>query len=169
MQSYCHPQARAFLDACKFNEYSTIEQLLDIFPQLVYEYDHGGMTALHWACKKNHEKIAMLLIRRGAWVDAPDTLGRRPLILAVKSQNAHLVRELLLRKANPWTQLGEKALKYLAGNQMQIEIYLTTFRAVGCYHQADILMRLSKSKKRRSIFEGVVAFNLKNNDRATPH
>lgn len=132
--SYSQPHASAFIDACKFNDYAAVEELLDICPQLVYEYDHIGMTGLHWACKKNHERIGHLLIGRRAWVNATDQLGRKPIYFAVKSRNPRLVREMLLKMADPWTPAGCKSYSSLSQNDGQIEAYLKTFRIVAyCY------------------------------------
>ncbi len=39
----------------------------------------GGITPLHEAAVKGHEKLAALLIRKGAKVNTPDTKGRTPL------------------------------------------------------------------------------------------
>lgn len=128
--SYLHPHSKTFIEACKFNEYAIVEELIDLFPQLVFEYDHIGMTGLHWACKNNNERIAHLLISKRAWVNATDQLSRKPIYFAVKAKNSRLVRELLLKMADPWTPPGCASFTTLSENDSHIGTYLKMFRIV---------------------------------------
>jgi len=54
---------------------------------IVYEYDHVGETALHWAAKRNRVENVKLLIQSGAKINARDMGGRTPLFLACKNNN----------------------------------------------------------------------------------
>ena len=45
--------AQEFFVAVKQNEYDKVEEYLDKDRFIVYEYDLMGMTALHWAAKRN--------------------------------------------------------------------------------------------------------------------
>lgn len=44
-------------------------------------------TALHWAAIKGHEKIAHLLLEKGAYVDHIDKSNRTPLYYAIRNSN----------------------------------------------------------------------------------
>lgn len=65
--------------------------------------DHTHLSPLHVIALKDYAdvRIASLLIRRGAHIDALTSRGCTPLILACKSDRYDLVRLLLLNGANP--------------------------------------------------------------------
>jgi ankyrin repeat protein len=63
-------------------------------------WDHSDGTALQAAIKAEEEKAALILIARGARVDAVDREGST-LLLAVQSGLVAVVRELLARGADP--------------------------------------------------------------------
>lgn len=44
-------------------------------------------TALHWAAIKGHERIAILLLEKGAYVDHVDKSDRNPLYYAIRNVN----------------------------------------------------------------------------------
>lgn len=54
--------SKEFILAAKKNKIEEIENLLQISPYLVFDYDFYNMTALHWACKKGYYNIAELLL-----------------------------------------------------------------------------------------------------------
>lgn len=54
---------------------------------LVYEFDHVGETALHWAAKRNRTDFVKLFLTTGARIDQRDLGGRTPLLLAAKHGN----------------------------------------------------------------------------------
>ena len=53
------------------------------------------MTALHYAARENHLETAIMLIRRGADVNAPTKIGWRPLHLAVGYGHRAMAKQLL--------------------------------------------------------------------------
>ena len=56
----------------------------------------GGRTALWWAAYKSYEKIAQLLVKRGANIEARDDEdGKTPLMLAVSNKDESLMALLL--------------------------------------------------------------------------
>ena len=60
------------IEAAKFGEINKLLKLLKENKNLVYDFDYIGMTALHWACKRNHEKAAMILIDHNSNVNSKD-------------------------------------------------------------------------------------------------
>ena len=56
--------------------------------------DDYGSTPLHWACLKGHREIALLLLERGADIEAGDEDGRTPLHFACL--RGHVETALLL-------------------------------------------------------------------------
>ena len=64
-----------------------------------------GLTALHVACHYDQEASAIVLLQRGADINADDGAGWTPLHHAAYDGNHLLVRFLLDRGANPFAQL----------------------------------------------------------------
>lgn len=62
--------------------------------------DANGLTALHWALKKNAENFASLLLLRGADPDLQDFAGHTPVWYAVDSKSTWSLFSLILRGAN---------------------------------------------------------------------
>ena len=71
-----------------------------------------GMTALHWAARRDDLELAKALVRAGADVKAVNRYGVTPLSLASTNGNAAMVELLLEAGADPNTALpgGETAL-----------------------------------------------------------
>ena len=46
----------------------------------ITETDASGATALHLACQAGHVRLAVLLMQRGAVLDACDQMGRSPML-----------------------------------------------------------------------------------------
>jgi serine/threonine-protein phosphatase 6 regulatory ankyrin repeat subunit B len=59
----------------------------------------GGHTALEWAVRGNHSDIVTLLLGKGAPVDARDSRGKTPLLLACEKYNPAILDALLAAKA----------------------------------------------------------------------
>lgn len=73
--------------ACRRNEISMIQALLNNNPGLVRSIGLHGYTPLHVAAEKGYPACVNLLIEYGAEVDAKDENGLTPLIMAVCKQN----------------------------------------------------------------------------------
>ena len=58
-------------------------------------------TPLHFAARTNQEYLARKLIKSGADVNAQDTLGRSPLLLAFQKANAGVAKLLVANRGNP--------------------------------------------------------------------
>lgn len=79
--------------------------------------DEQGLTALHLAADRDNLAVAMLLLDRGADVNARSNGGRTPLHLAARSATASTVEMLLERgRADPNVQTakGRTPLHYAA-------------------------------------------------------
>lgn len=55
------------------------------------------MTPLHWAVKRNYVQLAEILIRKGAYKDCQDILGRTPLHIASKLGYFEMVQVCILK------------------------------------------------------------------------
>ena len=51
-----------FIRSAKLNDLETVQDLLKRSPFLIFDFDHLHMTALHWAAKKGHHRLAEYLI-----------------------------------------------------------------------------------------------------------
>lgn len=111
-------------------------------PQVGYECDETGMTGLHWACKRNNEFLALLLVKGKSFIEAKDALDRTPLHFAVESQNKRLVLHLLIRGAQPWTAKGSPSLSKLCFDEYG------TMTAIGEFRAAQALARWLGKKGR---------------------
>jgi len=67
---------------------------------LLFDFDHNRETALHWAAKLGHSKIAQLLIKSGANINSQDQLLRTPIYSAAKKNQYQTVLELLKAGVN---------------------------------------------------------------------
>jgi len=68
-----------------------------------------GLTALHWAVKKDFKLMVKLLLEFNASANQQDNFGRTPLFIAANSGNIQLVRILIENRALP-------GIKSMAGN-----------------------------------------------------
>ena len=74
--------------------------------------DDEGFTCLHMAAQEGYDAIAMMLLRKGALVDATDDSGVTPLMLAAEAGHDVCVAILVKEKANVLLsdKLGKTAL-----------------------------------------------------------
>uniref|UniRef100_A0A8D8RFM0 Ankyrin repeat domain-containing protein 39 n=1 Tax=Cacopsylla melanoneura TaxID=428564 RepID=A0A8D8RFM0_9HEMI len=92
---------RGIWSAALFNEIERVTKLLDqgIDPNIP---DNAGYTALHYAARSNNKAICMLLISRGANVNAVTRAGlATPLHRAASAGNEEIVMLLLDNGADP--------------------------------------------------------------------
>ena len=69
---------------------------------MVNSADAEGNSALHWAARKNHEAVAVLLIEAGATIDLTNKEESTPLHWAARKHNAALLELLLAGGASPF-------------------------------------------------------------------
>ena len=81
----------------------------------MYDFDHIGMTGLHWACKRGHIQLAQELIEARSDCDAVDMLGRSALKFAVMNRQLPIVFVLLRQGCNPWSVLKAEIPKEAIG------------------------------------------------------
>lgn len=120
--------ANATIDeAIARGDYEGVKKFLDGDAALARGKPDAKLSPLHQAILRRQTKIVVLLLERGADVQAPDSSGRTPLHLAVERADAAIVKELLRRKADPtkrdrigWTPLHHAAAK----NRMEIATLL---------------------------------------------
>ncbi|HVB89837.1 MAG TPA: ankyrin repeat domain-containing protein, partial [Beijerinckiaceae bacterium] len=80
--------------------------------------DNNGDTALVVAVQEDHPACVDALLDAGAGVDAPDALGRTPLMRAVWAANQRMVHKLLDKNANPTAfHNGASAISLAAMNR----------------------------------------------------
>ena len=85
------------IDAVKSGNSQMLRTLLKQRPD-VNGQEPDGMTALHWAVRRDDVETAQLLIRAGANVKAANRYGVTPIALAAMNGNAVLVGALLKLK-----------------------------------------------------------------------
>lgn len=94
-----------FFKYIKNNNDEDLEMLLIDYPKLVFSCDSLKMTGLHWAAKRNLMKIAKLLLRNNANINARDILNRTCLDIARKQGHHALVQifsEIYFRSPYPF-------------------------------------------------------------------
>lgn len=105
----------ALLDAAwDGNLEAAIKALRHVSPRVC---DDHGLTPLHLSAERDKMPVSMLLLDRGASIEARSDGGRMPLHLAARSATAPMVEMLLERgKADPnaETSKGRTALHYAA-------------------------------------------------------
>lgn len=66
--------------------------LVTLSPFLVFDFDNGYMSALHWACRRGNQDIVQVLLDHHANINAQDIIGRTPLFFAAKYKHIPVVR-----------------------------------------------------------------------------
>lgn len=91
------------IKAAKAGDVATIKSLLKSDPALIEARDTDGSTPLHCATWKGHEKVAELLLKEGANVNAVNQNGHwgtTPLHAAAHANQAKIAQLLLDHGAN---------------------------------------------------------------------
>ncbi|XP_008850217.1 B-cell lymphoma 3 protein [Nannospalax galili] len=115
-----HGQTAAHL-ACEHRSPSCLQALLDSAAPGTVDLEarnYEGLTALHVAVNTECQEAVLLLLDRGADIDAVDIKsGRSPLIHAVENNSLSMVQLLLLHGANVNAQMysGSSALHSASG------------------------------------------------------
>ena len=135
------------IEAAKFGDLVKIQQLLRDNRNLVYDFDYIGMTALHWACKRNHELCALMLIEHNSNINAKDLLSRFPIYFAIENKNKNIVKELLAKHCNPWSSPQNIDYYKLCEKDQYITYFLARFR------QFDLLYMTMAPKNRHDDWE----------------
>lgn len=125
----CHE----FIDAIKENLWDEVMELLRKYPDLVHIAVpcDVGWTALHWAARTNHVKIAELLIRKKANIYAVDLKKKGALEHAVENGYLEMFK-LIVENAPEYTKeyLVEKCKEYIdreCPEDKRIEMIKTLF------------------------------------------
>ena len=94
---------KLIIKAAKSGDVATIKTLLKSDPSLIDARDTDGSTPLHCATWKGHEKVAELLLKAGANVNAVNEnehWGTTPLHAAAHANQAKIAQLLLDHGAN---------------------------------------------------------------------
>ena len=89
-----------FIDACKEGELNLAEELLDEGAHLETRDDYDHQTALVWAASDGHLPVVIMLIKRGADINAQDDKGWSALSEASYRGQTDVVDFLLQNKAS---------------------------------------------------------------------
>lgn len=143
---YQGEKSKEFFDAIKAEDHKKVRNMMANNKLLAFDVDYIGMTPLHWATKKNNEKICGILLDACADVNAQDQIGRIPLYFAVENQNCNLVCEFLLRKASPWSSPPDKSYEELCLKNGRIKHYIQKSR------ELHIIMQLSSLNFRTELW-----------------
>ena len=69
---------------------------------IAHVFDGMKLTALHWAAKRDNDKLVEVLIQYGVFIDGKDAVGRTPLFLAARNDNLKSLKVLIEYNANPY-------------------------------------------------------------------
>jgi len=92
--------AHEFLWAVKSGNFEKVCTMLETNRWLAHVYDDWMQTGLHWAAKRNLASIAELLLKHGAFIDAPDSSGRTPIYVAAHCNKTATVAVFVKANAN---------------------------------------------------------------------
>jgi ankyrin repeat protein len=94
-------RAGAIHDALDREDAAGAKALLEADPALANSIDMRGRTPLHTAVKAGHNNIAVLLLDKGATINAQNSVGRSALHFAAARGHNEIVELLLARGADP--------------------------------------------------------------------
>ena len=87
------------MEAIEGGDESGVKRCLDDGADALHA-DDEGFTALHMACQEGHDAIAVMLLRKGAKIDATDDDGVTPLMLACEGGHSAVVKMLLKERCD---------------------------------------------------------------------
>ena len=73
--------------AAEFNSYERLQYYCDRYPNLLFEYDENGNTALHNACKAASRRTVKLLLKMNLDPNAVNSAGYTPLHVLITSNS----------------------------------------------------------------------------------
>ncbi|CAD0202857.1 unnamed protein product [Chrysodeixis includens] len=85
----------SILDAARENCPDRIRELLAMHPEMCYESDDDGLTALHWAADRNATDALQALIEGGCYLDMTDEGGQSALHFAASCGHVEATKMLL--------------------------------------------------------------------------
>lgn len=91
LKPYSRSKSKKLFDLVKKGNFEGVEKLISEDRFIIYTVDNYQQTPLHWAIKRNLNKIASLLIDHKSNLDSIDLKGRKPLYYAVKNNNYKLL------------------------------------------------------------------------------
>ena len=95
------PDAKQFLVEVGIGNIEGAKTLLKEEPRLLYQYDTLKRTALHRAIARGNNSMVRFLLTFFPDLEARDIFGKSPLDLALKANDIAIVRDLLIRGAEP--------------------------------------------------------------------
>ena len=120
------PNAKAFLEAVKLGDVKEVQRQVFSERYLIFEVDHFGQTALHWAAKRNHLAILEFLINQGSMIDAKDILGRTALFQSVVQNQVKAAQMLVLGYSAPYYVFKDREFNCIQMTQsLQMQNMLT--------------------------------------------
>ena len=100
-EAYSMPMSKNFMVAISMGEVQQIFMYLKKNPRFVYEYDSIRRTPLHKAVYQNDIAMTRIFLTYSPDLEATDVFNNTPLSLAVANNNLQIVKELLLKGADP--------------------------------------------------------------------
>ena len=135
--------APLYVAACCENvDLSLIEHLIQKGADINYGNKSDGLTSLHYSISCGSVDVAILLIEKGANVNALTNDGTSPLILAAKNDSVFIAKFLLERGADvDWRDFHKKnAMSYAKG------IFTKKKKMIQLLQSADSISPVNKKK-----------------------
>ncbi|CAD8102632.1 unnamed protein product [Paramecium sonneborni] len=136
-----------FIQAAKQGKEWEVKEFIKDNKYLVYDFDYIYMTALHWACKREHFEIVKLLIENGADIEFQDIIGRPTLYFAIIGGDPKIVKYILDKKADPWSTA---AVNY---NQLCMEYNPSLLQLIAQARKAHITLKMTPPLQRETIWK----------------